>query len=103
MKRMRNRYDKLITLALSLGSILVIHNAQKWQEPFLYILAITLTLYSYVLAIGLTFSFCVYAIWSIIYNIRLVARLKIENMEMIRSLTETMNEIAYSKNLSTVK
>lgn len=103
MKVMRSKYDNFVTLALSVGSIIVIYHATKWQDPLLYMLAAVLTLYSYVVAVGLACSFSVYAIWSIIHNVRLSARLKVENMEMMKSLTITMNQIVENKNLSMVK
>ena len=102
MKLTRNKYDKLILILLSISSIFVINHANKWSEPFMYAFAVTITLYSYLIAIGVLCSFTAFSVWSIVHNIRTATRLKIENMEILKALTKTMNEISEGKPSNTI-
>jgi hypothetical protein len=97
MKKIRNRYDNIIAFILSASLILAIDNLNRWYEHFLYGFATLLALYSYIVAISIAISFLIYSVWSIIHNIRLAYKLKIENLEMIKSLTATMNDISSGK------
>jgi len=102
MKLMRSRYDKLIMLALSVSSIFIINHVNKWHEPFMYTVAVALTLYSYLIAIGLVASVTALSIWTIVHNIKVATQLKVENMEIMKSLTKTMDEISQGKPSSTI-
>lgn len=97
MKLMRNKYDKLIILVLSLSSIFIINHVNKWHEPFMYTMAVALTVYSYLIAIGIVTSVTIYSIWSIVHNIKVATKLRMENIEIMKSLTRTMNEISQGK------
>jgi hypothetical protein len=102
MKLKRNKYDKLILIILSINSIFIINHANKWGEPFMYTIAITITLYSYLIAIGVLCSLTVFSVWSIIHNVRVATKLKVENLEIIKALTKIMNEISEGKPSSAI-
>lgn len=102
MKLMRSRYDKLIMLVLSLSSIFIINHVNKWHEPFMYTMAVALTVYSYLIAIGVVASVTVYSIWSIIHNVKVATKLRMENIQIMKSLTQTMNEISQGKPSNTI-
>ena len=97
MKLMRSRYDKLIMFALSVSSIFIINHVNKWHEPFMYTVAVSLTLYSYLIAIGVATSVAVYSIWSIVHDVKVATRLRLENIQIMKSLTRTMDEISQGK------
>ena len=98
MKKQVNKQDTLLSFGLAIGSFFILTEGNKWSETFVYTLAITITLYSYLIASAAVLSFAIYSIWAMVKNLRAIAKLRIENMEMMKCMTRKMNEIAESKN-----
>jgi presenilin-like A22 family membrane protease len=97
MRTKLSNKNKLIASLLSVGSLIIIAEGQKWSETILYSLAITITVYSYLVALGIICSISIYAIWSVINNLRTIARLKVENLEMMKQMTKRMDEFNNSR------
>jgi hypothetical protein len=91
MKPMKNKHGKIVATILALASIFVITDGHKWQEPLIYTLAITMTMYSYIIAMGLAISVSVATTWSVVNSFRMAARLREDNLNLVKSMIEVMN------------
>lgn len=97
MKLVKNKYDKLLTGVLALASIFVITEGNRWHEPFLYTLAVTVTMYSYVIAIGMAISITVATTWSVVHSFKMVEKIRQDNLQLVKSMIDVMDNFSQHK------
>lgn len=91
MKVAKNKYQKLATTALSLATIFVVAEGNKWNDAILYTLVVTVTMYSYAIAIGLAISISAFATWSVINSYKIVTKIRRDNLELVKSMIATVD------------
>lgn len=89
---MKNNYNKLAIGLLSLSSIIVIAEGNRWYEPMLYSVAVLVTMYSYVIAMGAAISVSAIATWSVVHSLKVANKIKQENLRIVKTMINTIDD-----------